>query len=297
MKAGIVQEPKVVAGAGGIHVENIQSPLTVTEYTAQRQQSSLFLIITGAGKCTNNVEETAFEAPCLVWLPAQSMSTLSLVAGSRGFALRTSDIVIGQSIPSGTISAHVRKAITSQIIQSQIPATTAAKFKNLFEQIESETLNARPGARAVIHHCISLLLIEIWRTSNPAQGELDELPHQIVDEFLHLVEIHLQSHWTVQQYAERIGVSRDRLNSTVRRSLDTSPHRHIQARMVEEAKSLLLRSNMHVAEIAYKLGFTDAAYFNRFFQRHADVAPGKFRLLNSTTRHRAPRETAFHAWP
>ncbi|SFR08708.1 helix-turn-helix domain-containing protein [Poseidonocella sedimentorum] len=281
----------------GVQTERIRSALTATEFTALDQRAALFVITAGSGRLASGASTVPLAAPCLVWSPPQKGAPIRLDAGTRGFVLRVSDTVVGQSIPGGTISAHVRKAVSGRIHLPALNAATLAKLENLAEQIDGELFSMAPGARAVVHHCVSLLLIEVWRASSPTGLELDTLPQQIADEFLHLAEVYLQSHWSVSRYAERIGVSRDRLNSAVRRAIGTTPHSHLQARLMEEAKSLLLRSNLHVAEIAFKLGFTDAAYFNRFFQRHAEMAPGKFRQLNSSIRRRGPRETAFHAWP
>lgn len=237
------------------------------------------------------------EAPCLIWSPTSHAARLSLSAGSRGFVLRLPAKIIGSAMPTGPISSHVRKAAANRIILPNFPASQLDKTRLHFEQIESELFNMAPGAMSVVYSCISLLLIEIWRASGTTDQKMDRLPHQIVDEFLHLVEQHLQSHWNVAEYARRIGVSSDRLNSAVRRAIETSPNRHIQSRLMEEAKSLLLHSNLHVAEIAYKLGFNDAAYFNRFFQRNAAVAPGRFRQANASAYKRNASEPTFAAWP
>jgi AraC-like DNA-binding protein len=267
------------------------------EFAAQGTRSSLFVLESGTSNYFADDLEREVEAPCLIWSPTRHAARLSLSAGSRGFVLRIPEKIIGSAMPTGPISSHVRKAVANRIILPNLAPTHVGKTRNQFEQIEAELFDMAPGALSVVNSCISLLLIEIWRASGPTDKEMDALPHQIVDDFLHLVEHHLQSHWTVAKYARRIGVSSDRLNSAVRRAIGTSPHHHIQSRLMEEAKSLLLHSNLHVAEVAYKLGFNDAAYFNRFFQRHAAVAPGRFRQMNSQTAKRGSADSTFAAWP
>jgi AraC-like DNA-binding protein len=280
-----------------ILAETIKSALTTLEFAALGARSSLFVLETGASSYFSEDLERKVEAPCLIWSPTQHPARLSLSAGSRGFVLRIPEKIIGSAMPTGPISSHVRKAVANRIILPNLPATHLVKTRNQFEQIEAELFDMAPGALSVVYSCISLLLIEIWRASGPADKEMDALPHQIVDDFLHLVEQHLQSHWTVAEYARRIGVSSDRLNSAVRRAIGTSPHRHIQSRLMEEAKSLLVHSNLYVAEVAYKLGFNDAAYFNRFFQRHSTVAPGRFRQMNAQAYKQSSKDSTFAAWP
>lgn len=191
----------------------------------------------------------------------------------------------------------MRKAVTELHVLSEQPKARLARLRNHIEQIEDELFNRSPGALAIAHHCVSLILIEVWRASSPLNTEQVASPQKNVDDFLHLVELHLQSHWTVRHYAEYLGISRDSLNSAVQRAIGSTPHQHVQSRLMEEAKSLLVHSNLQVAEVAYKLGFSDAAYFNRFFQRHAAIPPGKFRKTHSPADRERLKDDSFAAWP
>ncbi|MBR6358191.1 MAG: helix-turn-helix transcriptional regulator, partial [Lachnospiraceae bacterium] len=48
----------------------------------------------------------------------------------------------------------------------------------------------------------------------------------------------------------------------------------------DEAKKLLLRTDMTVQEIATALNYSNAQNFIRFFSKVTGVTPGKFRKLN-----------------
>lgn len=266
-------------------------------FTAPGGRSSLFVLEAGSGRYISGDVERGVQAPCLIWSPTGHAAQLSLSAGTRGFVLRLPAKNIGSAMPTGPISTHVRKVVANRVILQNLPASHLSKIQIQFNQIEGELFDMAPGAMSVVYSCISLLLIEIWRASGPTHKEAEALPHQMVDDFLHLVEEHLQSHLTVAEYARRIGISSDRLTSAVRREIGTSPNRHIQSRLMEEAKTLLLHTNLHVAEVGYKLGFNDAAYFNRFFQRHSNVPPGQFRQANAQVVKRTPEDSSYAAWP
>ena len=60
----------------------------------------------------------------------------------------------------------------------------------------------------------------------------------------------------------------------------------IHDRLVQEARRLLRFSAVPVSEIGYQLGFTDPAYFSRFFARHAGVPPSEFRARQNTVAER-----------
>jgi AraC family transcriptional activator of pobA len=51
----------------------------------------------------------------------------------------------------------------------------------------------------------------------------------------------------------------------------------IAGRLIEEAKRQLIFTASSVQAIALGLGFSDAAYFNRFFRRHAGNSPQAWR--------------------
>jgi AraC family transcriptional activator of pobA len=57
-----------------------------------------------------------------------------------------------------------------------------------------------------------------------------------------------------------------------------SPTKMIHARIITEAKRNLIFGDMTMEQIAYWLGFTDAAYFTRFFRKEVGQTPSQFRI-------------------
>jgi AraC family transcriptional activator of pobA len=55
------------------------------------------------------------------------------------------------------------------------------------------------------------------------------------------------------------------------------PTRLVHDRLLLEAKRSLTYTNMTIAETAYDLGFTDPAYFSRFFSERVGESPAAFR--------------------
>jgi AraC family transcriptional regulator, transcriptional activator of pobA len=280
-----------------IEAEVIRSAFTTTEYVIRGARS--YLVILHAGQCTliEGEDEMIIAAPALVWTPVGISARLSISPGSRGVVLRIPETILGLSIPAGSISGYIRQAIRKVIVLHSVPPSLIQRMSRLFDDIRGELYENDPAAQEIVQHSLSLMLIHFWRASKPAIHGAVLLPRQIVHEFLGLVELHMQSHWTIERYSKYLGVSKDRLNTATRRSVGMSPNQYIQQRLMSEVKTLLLNSDLSVSEIAFKLGFADAAYFNRFFQRHENIPPGRFRTRGVQQDGQKIRGSEFAAWP
>lgn len=56
-----------------------------------------------------------------------------------------------------------------------------------------------------------------------------------------------------------------------------SPHHYVATRRLDVARSMLLRSELQIAEVAEQMGFTSPAAFSRWFSRLAGQSPRRFR--------------------
>lgn len=92
-----------------------------------------------------------------------------------------------------------------------------------------------------------------------------------------MIEESYQYHYTVAHYAEMLGITPSHLNAVCRQIASHSALELIHARIVLEAKRSLIYTSMTISVIAYSIGFTDPAYFTRFFKRQVGLSPKDFR--------------------
>jgi AraC family transcriptional activator of pobA len=95
--------------------------------------------------------------------------------------------------------------------------------------------------------------------------------------FLAAVERDFASNRRVESYADELGVSNSSLHRLCRAELGLSPKDVIQARLIQEAKRRLIYTSETLEQIADKLGFSEGAYFSRFFKKHTSDPPRVFR--------------------
>ena len=82
---------------------------------------------------------------------------------------------------------------------------------------------------------------------------------------------------TVSTMADQLSVSPNYLNGVVKKLTGKTASNHIHERLVLEAKSILIHSQLHAAEVANRLGYQNTSYFNRFFKKASGFSPIEFR--------------------
>ena len=95
--------------------------------------------------------------------------------------------------------------------------------------------------------------------------------------FQQLVEERFAQSHQVADYAHRLGYTEKSLARAVTASTGVTAKSFIAARIVLEAKRLLVHTDSSVAAIAEQLGFDEATNFSKFFRREADSTPAEFR--------------------
>lgn len=82
---------------------------------------------------------------------------------------------------------------------------------------------------------------------------------------------------SAKDYADRLSVHINHLNSVLKESTGKTTTYLISNRITQEAKLLLKQTDWNISEIAYSLGFEEVAHFSNFFKRQTSLSPNKFR--------------------
>lgn len=92
-----------------------------------------------------------------------------------------------------------------------------------------------------------------------------------------LVHQHLREQKPAGFYAMKLGISPAHLNRIVQTVTGQSVHAFISRKLTDEARRDLVFTADSVQDIAFRLGFTDPAYFSRFFLRQTGMPPKAWR--------------------
>jgi len=133
-----------------------------------------------------------------------------------------------------------------------------------------------------IFHLVTCSDVGSW-----LKGYFDEIIREIskinagpplaIRKALAYIEDHFREDLSLSGLAAHVGLSTCYLSQLFRQETGATFNDHIMEKRMEEAKRLLLQSELHISEIAYKIGYGSPRYFSSLFQKRDHVTPSEYR--------------------
>jgi len=167
----------------------------------------------------------------------------------------------------------------SQVIS--INQSTANKITYLFEEMLNEGSFKPLHDDDLVRTLLLQLFIYINRTQSLAESKnVNSYNHILLKNFQNLVEVNFKTSKFPKEYAALLYITPNHLNALCKDLVNKSAGQIIRERIILEAKRLLINIDLSVSQIAEKLNFKDQSYFIKFFKKHEDLTPEKFRKIN-----------------
>lgn len=154
-----------------------------------------------------------------------------------------------------------------------IPDSWFEVFHSLLDLIRKEYGGARrltiieSYLRSLMLHCMEL------KKQSRASADISPRLHTLIE----LVEVHYRKQRRADFYAGQLSMSAKRLNELTRSAFGKTISQLINDRLVLEAKREIGKIEKPIKEICYDLGFSEPAYFTRFFGKQTGYTPQDFR--------------------
>jgi len=253
--------------------------LSQADYAHRHDYYEVLLISEGEGTHVIDFEPYPVQPPVFHFLSKGQIHFWQLNKPLKGYVLIFPDEFLGfptsdvLRIHDFTFFHHVGHAPYLPVSQDEFTMMNA-----LIEGIEQEFDDENKRSITVLRSYLHILLTNLnrlYRVNRP-DGEATETS-TLVREFQQLVSEHFLTEHSVQDYADRIGISTSHLRDTVKEITGYPPGHFIRQKLILEAKRILAHSNETVAEVGYHLNFEDSSYFGRFFKRETGMSPVAFR--------------------
>lgn len=220
----------------------------------------------------------------LVVIPSGQLFSIKYFENAQGYMGGfTNQFILGQHTPENPISRYDFLRIWGSPKIELSPEEYSRQIP-LFNRIYEESASTSPDME-IIKAYLNAILTEAdaiyRRTISKVQVQNNSICNRFLDELFNGSDESLRL--TVNDYAAKLSISPNHLNKVVKGSTGKSPSTWIEEAIILKAKMLLKCTNLHLSEVAAKVGIMDQSYFARKFKQHEGITPSEYRQQQKGT--------------
>jgi AraC family transcriptional regulator, transcriptional activator of pobA len=232
-----------------------------------KPHAQLFWFTRGQGRFTIGAITRGYGPHTAVFIPARVMMSLDLSAQAQGVLVR---LPVDPTLGLPAQSVHLRVGT----VEAQ------STLSGYFDMIERELAGFGSARDQALRAWGLLISVWIARQLDKQDGSiLRDRTHILAEKYAELLEQTFRNGKGVAEYAEALGVTPTHLSRICRDSAGRPALAILQERLMHEACTLLVDTDLPARTIAEELGFSSAAYFTRSFSNLTGRTPSEFRRL------------------
>ena len=183
------------------------------------------------------------------------------------------DDILNEMLCLGEMQSE-RKLLEDRMMRNELPffhAKSTAAERTIIQEMCREYREREPYYHAGIKSGILRLLASLFRMerSNRDADPIGTIRKIIRSEFIQGISL--------DDMAERLKITKQHLCHLYRSKTGRTIIADVNDLRLDHALTLLMQTNMNVAQIAAKSGFRDVSYFYRAFKKRFGQKPGDFR--------------------
>jgi AraC family transcriptional activator of pobA len=265
-----------------LHIEPIVARSALHGWTIQphvhHQLVQFFLVIGGGGSTRIDGQDHPLVPGSALLLPPSTIHEFRFLVGTEGYVASVAEPALRRLFD---VEPEARSLLSRPALLPAAPNSPAVEtLRALMDLAMVEFAANRPNRDFALGAYADLITAwfsrELRGAATGAEATLDPRA-RLVRRFVERVERRFLAHDPLTDYARDLGVSVPHLSRSCRALLGLSAARIIQDRLMIEARRDLVYTASSVAQISFRLGFSDPAYFSRFFSKRAGLAPSEYR--------------------
>lgn len=247
----------------------------------------LFICRTKSAKLIYNDADFEYEPDTLVGIsPGQSMQMRDYMDNIK---LNARGVVFSSDIFTDRCEKYIKREFKFFEdwcnVGLSIDSEEILVFDKLFDCVDYELAQPSSKSRDNMLRChLNSILFMSKRLFNKTYKDYISRKDEILHQFIRNIDRSFMDENrtgipSVSYFAEKAGLGRSNFSNIINFATGgQSPQRIISERMFRYSKSVLEgASDIHISELAYKLGFSSPNHFSRFFKRMSGETPLLFR--------------------
>jgi AraC family transcriptional activator of pobA len=243
------------------------------------RHATLFQILyirRGSGVATIDASLSPLRGPCVLSVPALVPHGFRFKPGIDGSVFTVLQGHVEQVLAAAP-------ALPARVLQPRVIAlrgAAAGAVGRAAERLKDEFVGTQPWRALAIDAALCGLLVALERAaprSEPQRAERGSRAAMHLARYRTLVDASFRSQPSLSALAQQLGITPTQLNRVCRQLTGRNALALLHARVMLEAQRDLAYTTLSVKQIALGLGFGDAGYFTRFFQRLSGRTPTQWR--------------------
>ena len=243
------------------------------------RHATLFQILyirRGSGQATIDAELSGLRGPCVLTVPALVPHGFRFKPGIDGSVFTVLQAHIEQVLAAAP-------ELPSRLLRPRVMALrgeAATSIERAAAQLKVEFLGTQAWRALAIDAALCALLVALERAAprnELLRAERGSRAAMHLARYRALVDASFRSQPALAELAQQLGITSTQLNRVCRQLTGRNALALLHARVMLEAQRDLTYTTLSVKQIALGLGFGDAGYFTRFFQRLSGRTPTQWR--------------------
>lgn len=263
----VVSRP--IPGASSMHVERYR--FQTIERTVAGLTDAVLVAHFGGGE----VIEDGGDRARIAVLPSQTLLVPAGVVTHWHYSRAVDFAVFHLEAPDCPLQGALRRHVagTRHPVSFGDPLVGA-----LARQLVAEVQRGSDDDEAYLARLAALLLEQSHRClTGVAPPGLLPRAHPAIDAVLRHIDAHLDDDLSAAALAARAGFSSAHFRRLFQQAVGQPPHRHVLARRLARARTLLAESGTSIAVIADRCGFSSQSHLTASFRVAHSIAPAEFR--------------------
>lgn len=256
-------------------ISRFRSDIRVTDPHTHNKYFEIIYLSSGSGYHTIDSRKYAVKPPIIFLVRKGQVHHWELDDEPSGYVLILKKAILDNSADKSLLHLLNKISIISciHLPEGEYLGQLCALFESVYNQASQQSAQLSMVAEGLIKALFASLLD--LHTQNDGYSTSSQ---GLYMRFLNMLDQERGISNQVSYYAALLHTSPQNLNAACRKARNLSAAEVLAATLMQEAKRLLLYTDISVANIAHQLSFSDPSHFIKYFKRMSGTTPRQFRI-------------------
>jgi len=213
---------------------------------------------------------------CMIFLSKEQIHSFSKTTNYEGYIILFTDEFLKRNFLS------LNDSIFNILLKPSILYNCKEDYQTIFKQIHNDYKKSYQFKEKLNSTLFNYLILKVKEEfSKQNKDNINQKYNDVYNNFKNLFHKNYYKNRSVNYYSSLLNISSKHLNTICKQKTNLTAKQLISSYIILEAKRKLITTNSAIKQIAYELGFIETTNFIKFFKKHTNISPSKFKEKNS----------------